>query len=318
MNKRVALIFGVGGQDGSYLAKLLLSKNYSVFGTSRHHLDSLPNHEKLGIQHEVKYLSLNTKDSADVLLAINKTQPDEIYYLAGESSVAASFLEPEKAIQSIAFGLLNILEACRKSSRPIRIFSAGSSECFGDTKGVAANELTPFSPLSPYAVGKATAFWLINQYRQSYGLFACTGTLFNHESLLRPDHFVTQKIIQAAKEIAAGRQAELKLGRLDVARDWGWASEYVEAMWLMLQQDVPQDFVIATGKTITLEDFVAAAFAQANLDWRKYVVSDPAFIRPTDILVGRADSSKIQATLGWKPSISGVKVVENMFNSIHF
>jgi GDPmannose 4,6-dehydratase len=317
MTKRVALICGVGGQDGSYLARLLLSKNYIVFGTSRNPSVTMPNLVKLGIEQDVKRVSLDTEDYANVLAVVNQAMPDEIYYLAGETSVAASFKEPSRALQSIAIGVLNILEACRQSTKSIRLFSAGSSECFGNTNGAAATELTPFAPLSPYAIGKTAAFWLVNQYRQSYGVFACTGILFNHESPLRPDHFVTQKIIRAVQEIAAGRQQELKLGRLDVARDWGWAPEYVEAMWLMLQQTVPQDYVISTGKTITLEDFVAAAFAHVNLDWRQYVVSDSTYMRPVDIAVSCADSSKIQTSLGWRPKISGTKVVENMFHSIH-
>lgn len=316
MTKRVALICGVGGQDGSYLAQLLLSKNYIVFGTSRDPSVAMTNLVKLGIDQDVNCLSLDTEDSANVLAVVNQAMPDEIYYLAGETSVAASFKEPSRALQSITIGVINILEACRQSTKTIRLFSAGSSECFGNTNGVSANELTPFAPLSPYAIGKTAAFWLVNQYRQSYGIFACTGILFNHESPLRPDHFVTQKIIRAVKEIAAGRQQELKLGRLDIARDWGWAPEYVEAMWLMLQQAIPQDYVISTGKTITLEDFVAAAFAHVSLDWRQYVVSDPAYIRPVDIAVSCANSSKIQTSLGWKPTISGIKVVENMFHSI--
>ena len=317
MTKRVALICGVGGQDGSYLAQLLLSKNYIVFGTSRKPSVGMPNLVKLGLERDVKCISLDTEDYTNVLAVVNQTMPDEIYYLAGETSVATSFKEPSKALQSIAIGVLNILEACRQSTKSIRLFSAGSSECFGNTNGAAANELTPFAPLSPYAIGKTAAFWLVKQYRESYGLFACTGILFNHESPLRPDHFVTQKIIRAVQEIAAGRQQDLKLGRLDIARDWGWAPEYVEAMWLMLQQEVPQDYVISTGKTITLEDFVAAAFAQADLDWRQYVVSDSTFMRPVDISVCCADSSKIQTSLGWRPTVSGIKVVENMFHSIH-
>jgi GDPmannose 4,6-dehydratase len=272
---------------------------------------------KLGIEQDVKHLSLDTEDCINVLAVVNQAMPDEIYYLAGETSVATFFKEPSRALQSIAIGVLNILEACRQSTKSIHLFSAGSSECFGNTNGAAATELTPFAPLSPYAIGKTAAFWLENQYRKSYGVFACTGILFNHESPLRPDHFVTQKIIRVVQEIAAGRQQELKLGRLDVSRDWGWAPEYVEAMWLMLQQTVPQDYVISTGKTITLEDFVAAAFAHASLDWRQYVVSDPTYMRPVDIAVSCADSSKIQPSLGWEPENNGIKVVENMFHSIH-
>jgi len=213
-------------------------------------------------------------------------------------------------------GMLNVLEACRMLDKPARIYQAGSSESFGDTHGVAADETTPFHPRSPYAVAKASVFWLLDNYREAYALYACNGILFNHESELRPERFVTQKIVAAARRIAAGSTETLRLGRLDIARDWGWAPEYVEAMWLMLQQDEPQDFVVATGCTFTLEEFVAAAFAEFSLDWRRHVVQDEKLFRPTDIQVSRANPAKAKAQLGWEARVSGVDVVRSMLGKI--
>jgi GDPmannose 4,6-dehydratase len=314
---KTALICGVSGQDGSYLAQLLLSKGYSVFGTSRDvQGSSFSNHVKLGIQDQVQYLSMVPEDFRSVLVALRKSNPDEIYYLAGQSSVGLSFEQPAETIQSITLGTLNILEGCRMMDKPIKLYHAGSGECFGDTQGTPASESTPFHPMSPYAVAKTSAYWLVNNYRDAYGLFACTGILFNHESSLRPERFVTQKIVRAVKRIAGGSSEKLKLGRLDIARDWGWAPEYVQAMWLMLQQEKPQDFVIATGKTITLQEFVEAAFKQANLNWKDHVVQDPALFRPTDLDIGSANCSKALTELGWKPSTQGVQVVEKMYQSI--
>jgi GDPmannose 4,6-dehydratase len=315
--EKTALICGVGGQDGSYLARLLLQKNYRVVGTSRNPSAALAgNLTKLGIAPDVECIPMESADSRSVTAAVTLTNPDEIYYLAGESSVARSFVDPAKTFQSVTLGAIYLLEAMKQSNKPMRLYNAGSSECFGGASGLIANEATPLNPLSPYAIAKSAVYWLIKHYQQSYGLYACTGILFNHESPLRPAHFVTQKIIQAAKEIAAGRQSQLSLGRLDIARDWGWAPEYVEAMWLMLQQETPQDFVIATGTTMTLMDFVDAAFKQVNLDWRSHVVQDLAFMRPSDLLVSKASIDKISQTLGWRPSTMGTQVVEKMFEPI--
>lgn len=320
VKKRTALICGVSGQDGSYLAQLLLQKGYTVFGTSRDAQgSSFTNLKKLGIESQVSYISMVPEDFRSVLVALRKSNPDEIYYLAGQSSVGLSFEQPAETIQSIALGTLNILEGCRMmktADKTIKIYHAGSGECFGDTKGEPANEKTPFYPMSPYAVAKSSAYWLVNNYRDAYGLFACTGILFNHESSLRPERFVTQKIVRAVKRIAQGSKEQLKLGRLDIARDWGWAPEYVEAMWLMLQQDQPEDFVIATGTTITLEEFVKTAFEQANLNWKDFVVQDAALFRPTDLEIGRADPSKANKGLNWRASIKGAEVVKRMYQSL--
>ena len=317
MIKKTALICGVSGQDGSYLAALLLSKGYAVFGTSRDAQgSSFSNLKKLGIQDQITFLSMVPEDFRSVLVALRKSNPDEIYYLAGQSSVGLSFEQPAETMQSITMGTLNILEGCRMletENKVIKVYHAGSSECFGDTQGEPATESTPFYPMSPYAVAKSSAYWLVNNYREAYRLFACTGILFNHESALRPERFVTQKIVRAVKRIAQGSTEKLKLGRLDIARDWGWAPEYVEAMWLMLQQEKPHDFVIATGVTMSLEEFVQAAFAEAGLNWRHYVEQDPALFRPTDLAMGRADPAKADRELGWKATTKGVDVVKKMY-----
>jgi GDPmannose 4,6-dehydratase len=320
MTKKTALICGVSGQDGSYLAALLLSKGYAVFGTSRDAQgSSFTNLRKLGIQDQIALLSMVPEDFRSVLVALRKSNPDEIYYLAGQSSVGLSFEQPAETMQSITMGTLNILEGCRMletANKSMKVYHAGSGECFGDTQGQPANEVTPFYPMSPYAVAKSSAYWLVNNYREAYSLFACTGILFNHESALRPERFVTQKIVRAVKRIAQGSTEKLKLGRLDIARDWGWAPEYVEAMWLMLQQEKPHDYVIATGVTMSLEEFVQAAFAQAGLNWRDYVQQDPALFRPTDLAIGKADPTKAYRELGWKATTKGVDVVKKMYELI--
>ena len=313
MTMKTALITGVSGQDGALLASFLLDKGYLVWGTSRDAQGSaFGNLRRLGIAERVRCLTMVPEDFRSVLVALRKSQPDEIYHLAGQSSVGLSFEQPAETIQSITMGMLNVLEACRMLDKPARIYQAGSSESFGDTQGVAADETTPFHPRSPYAVAKASVFWLLDNYREAYKLYACNGILFNHESELRPERFVTQKIVAAARRIAAGSTETLRLGRLDIARDWGWAPEYVEAMWLMLQQDEPQDFVVATGLTFTLEEFVAGAFAAFSLDWRRHVVQDEKLFRPTDIQVSRANPAKAKAVLGWEARTSGIDVVERM------
>jgi GDPmannose 4,6-dehydratase len=308
-----ALICGVSGQDGCYLAQLLLSKGYTVWGTSRDAQgSSFINLKRLAIYDQVKLLSMVPEDFRSVFMAVKQSAPDEIYFLAGQSSVGLSFEQPAETIQSVVIGTLNMLEACRMFDKEIRLYHAGSSECFGDTQGHPANETTPFNPRSPYAVAKASAFWLVNNYREAYGLFACTGLLFNHESPFRPTRFVTQKIVQTAKRISVGSSEKLMLGRLDINRDWGWAPEYVDAMWLMLQMEKPEDFVIATGEMYNLEEFVAHAFSLLNLNWRDHVVQDHSLFRPTDLLISSADPKKAQLKLGWQANVSMHKVVEKM------
>lgn len=313
MNK-TALICGVSGQDGAWLALFLSRKGYTVWGTSRDVLgNSFENLIKLGIEKKIKKLSMDPENFHSVCNVLRKIVPDEIYFLTGQSSVGLSFEQPAETIQSITMGTLNVLEACRLMKNEIRLYHAGSSECFGDVTNLkAADENTIFQPRSPYAVAKASTFWLVNNYREAYSLFACTGLLFNHESSLRPDRFVTKKIVNGAKSIAQGFGEKLILGRLDIARDWGWAPEYVEAMWLMLQREHPEDFVIATGKTHTLKDFVSEAFQAFDLDWRDHVIQDPSLFRPTDLVMSHANPSKAEKLLGWKAKSYMTDVVRNL------
>ena len=309
MAAKKALIIGVTGQDGAYLAKHLLSKGYEVTGSSRDVMaSSFNNLNAIGIRNQVKLISVSINDFRSVFNAIQETGPDEIYNLAGQTSVGLSFDQPVEAIESIAIGTLNILEVIRLLQKPVRFYNAGSSECFGDTGDTPANEQTPFAPRSPYAVAKSTAKWLINSYRESYGLYACTGILFNHESPLRPERFVTQKIITGAAKIKAGQLDKLQLGNLDISRDWGWAPEYVQAMWLMMQLDKPDDFVIATGRKESLKYFVAKSFEYFDLDWQKYVEIEPSFFRPNEIHASVGNPEKAIKVLGWqKPTdIDGV------------
>ncbi len=310
---KTALIWGISGQDGAYLAKLLLEKGYEVYGASRDaQISPVSNLIRLGIKDQVKLESVALNDFRNVLQVLVKVKPDEVYNLAGQSSVGLSFQDPIETLESISVGSLNLLEAIRFVGRPIKLYNAGSSECFGEAGVLPANESTSFHPRSPYAVAKAAAFWDTANYREAYNLFVCSGILFNHESPLRPERFVTQKIVAGACRIAAGKQDNLRLGNLSIQRDWGWAPEYVEAMWLMLQQDSPDDFVIATGHTFSLEQFAEHAFSAVGLDWRKYVVSDPAMLRPTDIMVGKGDPSKAKRKLGWEAKLVMPDVVRLM------
>lgn len=295
-----ALICGVSGQDGAYLAQLLLSKGYIVCGTSRDaQMSSFGNLQRLGIREQIKLESMALNDFRSVLQVLMKIEPDEIYNLAGQSSVGLSFEQPVETLESIATGTLNLLEAIRFTGKSIKLYNAGSSECFGDIGDRAADENTPFRPRSPYAVAKAAAFWEVANYREAYGIFACSGILFNHESPLRPQRFVTQKIVAAAARIANGSQEQLHLGNLSIVRDWGWAPEYVEAMYLMLQQDEPDDYAIATGESCSLEKFVAEAFNCVSLDWREYVVTDSSLLRPTDLAFSQGNPTKAKEKLGW-------------------
>jgi GDPmannose 4,6-dehydratase len=308
-----ALICGISGQDGAYLAQLLLNQGYIVCGTSRDaQISSFRNLVELGIRDQVKLESMALNDFRSVLQVLTKIQPDEIYNLAGQSSVGLSFEQPVETLESITTGTLNLLEAIRFLEAPIKFYNAGSSECFGDTGKTAADETTPFRPRSPYAVAKAAAFWEVANYREAYGLFACSGILFNHESPLRPERFVTQKIVAAACRIAKGSNEKLYLGNTQIQRDWGWAPEYVEAMYLMLQQEEPDDYVIATGESCSLEDFVAAAFASIDLDWREHVVIDNSLLRPTDLAVGRGNPAKAKNKLGWQAKYKIKDVVQMM------
>jgi len=308
-----ALICGVSGQDGAYLAQLLLNKGYIVSGTSRDaQMSSFKNLTSLGIREQIKLESMALNDFRSVLQVLIKIQPDEIYNLAGQSSVGLSFDQPVETLDSIATGTLNLLEAIRFMKSPIRLYNASSSGSFGDIGDRSANESTPFRPRSPYAVAKAAAFWEVANYREAYGLFACSGILFNHDSPLRPERFVTQKIIAAACRIAQGSPEKLHLGNIYIQRDWGWAPEYVEAMYLMLQQDRADDYVIATGESRKLEDFVAEAFACNGLDWQDHVMADASLLRPTDLSISRGDPSKAKVQLGWQAQYKMSDIVRMM------
>jgi GDPmannose 4,6-dehydratase len=315
--RRRALICGVTGQDGAYLARHLIDQGYAVTGTSRDAtLANLSGLKALKLVEHVPVVSMASNDFRSVLQTVSRVEPDEIYNLAGQSSVGLSFEQPVETIESIALGTLNLLETIRFVDRPIRFCNAGFSECFGDTGGVPANEQTPFHPRSPYAVAKACAHNLVANYREAYLMFACTGILFNHESPLRPERFVTQKIVRAASRIARGSTEKLSLGNLDVHRDWGLAAEYVRAMWLMLQQEEPVDYVIATGVSASLEQFVAGAFGHFGLDWRAHVLHDTSLMRPSDIRFGAANPSLAQERLHWKASAHFKQVVAQMCDAV--
>lgn len=313
---KTALIFGISGQDGSWLAKLLLEKGYTVHGTSRdREASGLRNLARLGIREKLRLHSAVLNDFRSVAQAISNVRPSEIYNLAGQSSVGLSFEQPVETLDSVIHGTVNILEAIRFLGLETRFYNASSSECFGNTGDCPADETHPFHPRSPYGVGKAAAYWAVANYRESYNLFACSGILFNHESPLRPARYVTQKIVRGAADIADGKAERLTLGNLSVARDWGWAPDYVDAMWRMLNHDAPEDFVIATGRTHRLEEFVALAFAHFGLDWRDHVTIDDALLRPSDISVSAGNPAKAKHLLGWEAATRMPEVVAKLLDA---
>jgi GDPmannose 4,6-dehydratase len=296
-----ALICGISGQDGAYLAKLLLEKGYIVIGTSRDaQLSSFSNLQKLGIYEKITFETMALNDYRSVLNVVMNTLPDEIYNLAGQTSVALSFQQPVETIESIIIGTLNLLEAIRFAKKEIKFYNAGSSECFGNTSKDGANEESVFKPMSPYGVAKSASFWQVDSYRNAYNLFCVTGILFNHESTLRDKRFVSKKIINTACRIKNGSSEKLELGNLYIRRDWGWAPEYVEAMWKMLQNKTPVDYVIGTGINHSLEDFVIQTFSLLDLDWRSHVVENKMFNRPSDISISIANPTKANRDLNWK------------------
>lgn len=301
---KTALIFGISGQTGSYLAHLLLSKGYRVVGTSRDaEVNSFSNLTRLGIKDRVILRSASLLDFRSVLNIIQDVTPDEIYNLAGQSSVALSLEQPVEAFESIAQATLNILECLRFHRATVRFFNAASTDCFGHTLSPATED-TAFRPRSPYAMAKAASFWSVASYRDSYSLFACNGILSNHESPLRPNRFVTRKVILAARRIASGSPEKLVLGDLSVERDWGWAPDYADAMWRILRHDTPSDFIIATGRTSTLQDIVAATFKAFDLDWSQHVTIDPALFRASEIPSVSVAPTRIASDIGWRASIA--------------
>lgn len=317
-----ALILGVGGQDGAYLANFLLTKGYSVIGSSRDsQVTNFSNLVKLGIINDVEKISVSLNDFRSVLQAVKNYKPTEIYNLAGQSSVSLSFEQPVETLESIVIGNLNILESIRFTEVDTRFYNAGSSEIFGNTN-IAVNENSVLNPISPYGVAKSAALWQIRNYRNSYKLFASTGILFNHESPLRKDHFVTAKIIKTVCRISSGSNEKLKLGNINISRDWGWAPEYVSLMWKILQVDYPDDFVIATGVTISLKDFIRFAFEYFGLNWEEHVIIENSLFRPADIEIGLSDISKAKKELSWDPEIVGHKLVHKLIecelNSVNY
>lgn len=303
-----ALVTGITGQDGSYLAELLLQKGYEVHGivrrtslVTRGRLDALDLSPEEQVRLHLHYGDLS--DSVALVKLLYSLQPDEVYNLAAQSHVRVSFDIPEYTLDVTGTGAGRILEAIIESGigKKVRFYQASSSEMFGLVQAVPQNESTPFYPRSPYACAKVMAHWLTVNYRESYGLFACSGILFNHESPRRGENFVTRKITIGAARIKAGLQDKLVLGNLDSQRDWGYAKEYVEGMWLMLQQDEPSDYVLATNETHSIRDFLTASFGALDLDWQDYVTFDPKFLRPSevDLLIG--DYSKAKSRLGWEP-----------------
>lgn len=313
---KTALVFGVSGQDGAWLARLLLERGYVVHGASRdREASGFANLRRLQVFDRVHLHSAGLADFRSVVQVIRDVRPAEIYNLAGQSSVGLSFEQPVETLNSIIHGTVNILEAIRFLGIDARFYNASSSECFGNTADGPADEAHVFQPRSPYGVGKAAAFWAVANYRESYNLFACSGILFNHESALRPARYVTQKIVRAAADIAARKADTLKLGQLSIARDWGWAPEYVEAMWRMLNHDRPEDFVIATGEAHTLESFVELAFGHFGLDWRRHVEIDPELMRPSDIAISVGNPAKAKRLLGWEAETKMPGVVAGLLKA---
>ncbi len=318
-----ALITGVTGQDGSYLAEFLLEKGYEVHGVVRRastfntsrldHLLARPDlHERFGLHHG------DMLEGSRLRTLLGVVDPDEVYHLAAQSHVRVSFDEPEYTADAIALGAVRLLEAVRdhqsRSGKKIRLYNAGSSEMFGST-APPQSETTLFHPRSPYAVSKVASHWFAVNYRESYGLFVANGILFNHESPRRGETFVTRKITRAVGRIVAGTQQTLTLGNLDAKRDWGFAGDYVEAMWLMLQQEQPDDFVVATGTAHSVRDFLDAAFGRVKLDWTEFVRTDPRYLRPSEVDFLQGDPAKARRVLGWAPRTSFTQLVESMVDS---
>jgi len=298
--KKTALICGISGQDGAYLTNFLLEKNYKVIGTSRDSsITPFINLEKFNLKNKVKLETMILDNYQSVEKIIEKYSPSEIYNLAGQTSVANSFILPLETMQSISAGVLNLLEAVRHINKKIKVYNSGSGDCFGET-AIPADENHPFRPKSPYGIAKAASIFQTKNYREAYDLFCCSGILFNHESPLRPSRFVTKKIIEAARNIKNGSKEKLTLGNIKITRDWGFAGDYVESMWKMLQMDKPEDYVIATGTSHTLENFVKKVFEKFNLYYKKYLTIDKSLYRPLDIHVSKANPKKANKQLHWQ------------------
>ena len=318
MTRKRALITGITGQDGSYLAELLLSKEYEVHGiirrsstTTRERIEHLHH----AVEARASALHLHYADMTDtgsLVKVVESSQPDEVYNLAAQSHVRISFDVPEQTFEVTGMGAFRLLEAVRRAAPAARFYQAGSSEMFGSAGGDYQDEGTPFRPRSPYAIAKAFAHHTAVHYREAHGLFVANGIMFNHESPRRGENFVTRKVARAAARISRGLESELRLGALDAKRDWGFAPEYVEAMWLMLQQDKPDDFVVATGEAHSVEELVKMAFEAVGLEWRQYVTHDTLYDRPTEVQLLRGNAAKAHQQLKWRPKTTFQSLVRLM------
>jgi len=309
-----ALITGITGQDGAYLAEFLLERGYEVHGMVRR--SSSENFERIGhLRGRIFLHQADLLDQLSMVRLVDKTRPHELYNLAAQSFVPTSFDQPLLTGEFTALGVTRMLEAIRTVDRSIRMYQASSSEMFGSVREEPQNEKTPFWPRSPYGVAKVYGHWITVNYRESYDLFACSGILFNHESPLRGLEFVTRKISNGVARIKLGLQKELRLGNLDSLRDWGFAGDYVRAMWMMLNHDAPDDYVVATGEKHSVKDFARTAFEYVGLNWEDHVVVDPKFLRPAEVNTLCGDASKIRETLGWKPEVSFQQLVQRMVDT---
>ncbi|WP_199620950.1 GDP-mannose 4,6-dehydratase [Paenibacillus alkalitolerans] len=311
---RKALITGVTGQDGSYLAELLLEKGYKVYGVRRR--TSTPNYENVErIKDEIEWISGDLSDLSSLIEAVNRSQADEVYNLAAQSFVEASWPQPLFTGNATAIGVTNMLEAVRIAKPDARFYQASSSEMFGKVVETPQRETTPFYPRSPYGVAKVYGHWITVNYRESFNMFACSGILFNHESPRRGLEFVTRKVTNAVARIKLGLQKELRMGNLDSKRDWGFAGDYVKAMWLMLQQEQPDDYVISTGEMHTVRELLEIAFSYVGLNYEDYVVIDPKFFRPAEVDLLLGDCSKAKQKLGWEQDVSFVNLIHMMVDA---
>jgi len=311
MKQKKALITGITGQDGSYLAEFLLEKGYRVYGMTRR--TSTSNYDRIkGIVDRIELLPGDLLDQHSLTVLIRDTQPDEVYNLAAQSFVPTSWNQPVLTGEFTALGVTRVLEAIRLTKPDTKFYQASSSEMFGRVQETPQNEKTPFYPRSPYGVAKVYGHWITVNYRESYKMFAVSGILFNHESPRRGLEFVTRKITQGVARIKLGRQKKLKLGNLNSKRDWGYAPDYIRAMWLMLQQEKPRDYVVGTGKTWSVRDFAEIAFESVGLNWRDYVEKDKKLLRPAEVDYLRADPTQAKKILGWKPETSFKEMVKMM------
>lgn len=313
--KKTALITGILGQDGPYLAKLLLEKNYQVYGLIRRYTNpNFSNLDFLGITNQIEYISGDMTDEGSLMNIIRTIRPDEVYNLAAQSFVGSSWDQSKLTTEANSLGVLYILNALKHFSPNAKFYQASTSEMFGNShKDGLQTEETPFHPRSPYAISKLYAYWMTNNFKESYGMYCANGILFNHESPIRGKEFVTRKITDGIARIKHGLSNEIRLGNLDSKRDWGFAGDYVEAMWLMLQQDEPDNYIISTGKTHSIREFLDIAFNTAGIaDWSKYVVIDPQFKRPAELFTLQGKSNKARRKLGWKPKVSFEQLVKMM------